>query len=24
MIIFKKISWRNFLSTGDKPTIVFF
>ena len=23
MIIFKKISWRNFLSTGDKPTIVF-
>jgi len=24
MIVFKKISWRNFLSTGDKPTIVFF
>jgi len=23
MIIFKKISWRNFLSTGDKPTTVF-
>ena len=23
MIVFKKISWRNFLSTGDKPTIVF-
>ena len=24
MIIFKKISWKNFLSTGDTPTIVFF
>ena len=23
MIVFKKISWRNFLSTGDKPTTVF-
>jgi len=23
MIIFKKISWRNFLSTGDKPTVIF-
>jgi len=23
MIIFKQISWRNFLSTGDKPTTVF-
>ena len=23
MIIFKKISWRNFLSTGDQPTTVF-
>jgi len=23
MIIFKKISWRNFLSTGDHPTTVF-
>ena len=24
MITFKKISWSNFLSTGDNPTIVFF
>jgi DNA repair exonuclease SbcCD ATPase subunit len=24
MIIFKKISWKNFLSTGDAPTTVFF
>ena len=24
MIIFKKISWRNLLSTGDNPTTVFF
>ena len=24
MIIFKKISWKNFLSTGDVPTTVFF
>ena len=24
MIIFKKISWKNFLSTGDTPTVVFF
>ena len=24
MIVFKKISWKNFLSTGDVPTIVFF
>ena len=23
MIIFKRISWQNFLSTGDQPTIVF-
>ena len=23
MILFKKISWKNFLSTGDNPTIVF-
>ena len=23
MIIFKKISWQNFLSTGDQPTTVF-
>ena len=23
MIIFKKISWKNFLSTGDHPTTVF-
>ena len=22
MIIFKKVSWRNFLSTGDSPTTV--
>ena len=22
MIIFKQISWRNFLSTGDQPTII--
>ena len=24
MIIFKKISWKNFLSTGDAPTTIFF
>ena len=24
MIVFKKISWKNFLSTGDAPTTVFF
>jgi len=24
MIVFKKISWKNFLSTGDVPTTVFF
>ena len=24
MIVFEKISWKNFLSTGDKPTTVFF
>ena len=24
MIVFKKISWRHFLSTGDVPTTVFF
>ena len=24
MIIFKQISWKNFLSTGDTPTTVFF
>ena len=24
MILFKKISWSNFLSTGDAPTTVFF
>ena len=24
MIVFKKISWKNFLSTGDNPTTVFF
>ena len=24
MIIFKKLSWKNFLSTGDNPTTVFF
>ena len=22
MILFKKISWQNFLSTGDQPTVV--
>ena len=24
MIIFKKISWKNFISTGDAPTTIFF